>query len=100
MKLLSTGRERERKRERDRAGNLPKGLKHGARGTAAALDACRSVQLEQHHAHNVAQEQQIEEYGDADGHNQYVVEVVVIHPAARERKRERGGESVSWLNVI
>lgn len=71
--------------------NLPKGLQHCARGTAAALYARWSVQLEQHHAHNVAQEQQIEEYGDADRHHQYVVEVVVIHPAARGRqgKRER-----------
>lgn len=79
-------------RERVRGRNLPKGLQHCARGTTAALDARRSVQLEQHHAHNVAQEQQIEEYGYANGHHQYVVEVVVNHPAARGGEKKRGRE--------
>jgi len=37
--------------------NLPKGLQNGSRWTAAALNTGRGIQLQEDHAHNVAQEQ-------------------------------------------
>lgn len=62
--------------------NLPKCLQDGSRWSAAALDAGRSIELQQDHTHNIAQEQEVEEHRNTDGHHQDVIVVGGAHPAA------------------